>query len=76
MEEDVLPLGSRVRVANDSPFSGRTGTILAIQMIATPGEPTWCFNKVELDDAHPGEQLWFENQEVELVGPSREHAAE
>jgi len=76
LKEDVFPKGSRVRVTHDSPFRGRKGTILAIHMIATPGEPTLCFYLVALDGTHLREPLWFEYQEVELVGPSRELSAE
>ena len=76
LEGGVFPIGSRVRVANDSPFRGRKGTILAIHMIAVPGEPTFCFYKVALYGAHLGEPLWFEYHEVELVAPSRDQVAE
>jgi hypothetical protein len=76
LEEEVYPIGSRIRVANDSPFRGLKGTILAIHMIAAPGEPTFCFYLVALVGAHLREPLWFEYQEVELVGPSHEYAAE
>ena len=76
LEKDIYPIGSRVRVANDSPFRGLKGTILAIHMIATPGEPIFCFYLVALDGTHLREPIWFEYQEVELVGPSREQDAE
>ena len=76
LEEDVFPIGSRVRVVNDSPFRGLKGTILAIHMIAAPGEPIFCFYLVVLDGTHLREPLWFEYQEEALVGPSREQAAE
>jgi len=76
LEEDVLPIGSRVRVANDSPFKGRKGTILAIRMIATPGQPTFCFYLVALNGANLQEPLWFKSQEVALVGTTCEKPAE
>jgi hypothetical protein len=76
LEEDVLPIGSRVRVENDSPFRGLKGTILAIHMIAAPGEPTFCFYLIALDETHLRVPLWFEYQEVTLVGPSCEQIAE
>ena len=76
MEGDVFPLGSRVHVANDSPFKGRKGTILAIQMIATPGKPTICFYLVALDGTNLQEQLWFESQGVALVRTTCERTAE
>jgi len=76
LEEDVFPLGSRVRVAHDNPFRRRKGTILAIHMIATPGEPTFCFYLVALDGTQLQEPLWFEYYEVELVGLSCEQIAE
>ena len=76
LDEEVYPIGSRVRVAHDSPFRGLKGTILAIHMIATPGEPIFCFYLVALDGTHLREPLWFEYQEVTLVAPSDEQAAE
>ena len=76
LDEDVYPIGSRVRVAHDSPFRGRKGTILAIHMIATPGEPTLRFYLVALDGTHLRIPLWFEYYEIELVGTSYEQHAE
>jgi len=76
LAEEVYPIGSRVRVAHDSPFRGRKGTILAIHMIAAPGEPTLCFYLVALDGTHLRIPLWFEYHEVVLVGTSCEQAAE
>jgi hypothetical protein len=68
LEEEVLPIGSRVRVTNDSPFRGHKGTILAIHMIVTSGELTFCFYLVALDETQLQVPLWFEYHEVELVG--------
>jgi hypothetical protein len=77
LEEDVFPIGSRVYVANDSPFRGRKGTTnLAIHMIATPGEPTFCFYLVALDGTQLQEPLWFEYQEIALVGTTCEKTVE
>ena len=76
LAEEVYPIGSRVRVAHGSPFRGRKGTILAIHMIATPGEPILCFYLVALDGTQLQEPLWFEYQEVALVGLSCEQIAE
>ena len=76
LDEEVYPIGSRVRVAHESPFRGRKGTILAIHMIATPGEPTFCFYLVALDGAYLRTPLWFEYQEVALVGTTCEQPAE
>ena len=66
LEEDVLPLGSRVFVVNNSPFRGCKGTILAIHMTATPGKPTCCFYLVALDEVHLQNPLWFQYKEVAL----------
>ena len=76
LAEEVYPIGSKIRVAHDSPFRGRKGTILAIHMIATPGEPTLRFYLVALDGTHLRIPLWFEYYEIELVGTSCEQAAE
>jgi hypothetical protein len=63
-------------VANDSPLKGLQGTIIAINMVATPGKPTLCFYKVALDGMNQQEPLRFEYHEVELVETSCEQAAE
>ena len=67
LEEDVFPLGSRVCVVNDSPLKGSKGTILAIRLNATPGEPTNCLYLVALDEAYLQKPQWFEFQEVAPV---------
>ena len=76
MGEDIFPIGSRVCVANESPYRGRKGTILAIHMIATPGKPTSCSYLVALDGAYPRESMRFDSQEVVLVGTTCEKPAE
>ncbi len=76
MEGDIIPIGSRVRVANDSPLSGLKGTIIAINMIATPGEPIFCFYKIALDGTQLYEPSWFEYHEVALAGASCEQPAD
>ena len=76
MEEDLFPIGSWVCVVNESPLKGRKGTILAIRMTATPGEPTSCFYLVALDGANLREPLWFDSQEVALVETTCEKPAE
>ncbi|MGZ3628330.1 MAG: hypothetical protein ACXWPS_18300 [Ktedonobacteraceae bacterium] len=63
-------------MANDSPLKGLKGTIIAINMIATPGEPTLCFYKIALDTTQLHEPMWFEDHEVELVETSCEQPAE
>ena len=76
MEEDVFPLGSRVCVVKDGSFKECKGTILAIHMTATPGEPTNCFYLVALDDAYQQEPQWFESHEVAIVETPCEKPAE
>ena len=76
LEEDVFPIVSRVRVAHDSLFRGRKGIILAIHMIAAPGEPTLCFYLVALDGTHLRIPLWFEYYKIGLVGTTFEQHAE
>jgi hypothetical protein len=72
LERDIFPIGSRVRVVSNIPLRGLKGTIIAINMIATPGEPTFCFYKIDLDNTQLHEPLWFEYHEVELVETSCE----
>jgi hypothetical protein len=76
LDEEVYLIGSRVRVANESPLKGRKGTILAIRMTATPGEPTSCYYLVALDGAYLLDIQWFEFQEIALVGTTCEKPAE
>ena len=76
LDEEVYPIGSRVRVANDSLLTGRKGIIVAIRMTATPGEPTSCYYLVDLDGALLRLPLWFEYYEIELVGTFCEQHAE
>ncbi len=76
MEGEIFPLGNRVRVAHDSPLKGLKGTIIAINMIATPSEPTVCFYKVSLDGTQPREPLWFDYREVEKLGTCCKQPAE
>jgi hypothetical protein len=76
LEEGVFPIGSRICVVNDGPLKGRTGTILAIRMTATPGKPTFCLYLVALDDAVLLELQWFESQKVALLGTPCEKNAE
>jgi hypothetical protein len=63
-------------VADDSSLNGLQGTIIAINMIATPGKPTLCFYQVALDGMQLQEPLLFEYREVELVETSCEQSAE
>ena len=76
LEVDVFPIGSRVRAVPGSPFRGRKGTVLAINMIATPGEPILCFYLVALDRTYLWKLLWFEHQEIELLAPACDQVSE
>ena len=76
LEEDIFPIGSQVCVVHDSPLKGRKGTILAIHMTATPGEPAFCYYLVALDAAYLLDIQWFEFQEIALVGTTCEKPAE
>ena len=76
MEEDLFPIGSRVCVVHENPLRGRKGTIIAIHMIATPGEPTFCYYLVALDGAYLLDIQSLEFQEITLVGTTCEKPAE
>ncbi len=69
MEADVFPIGSRVRIANYSPFRGLKGTIRAVNMIDADLDEPFCFYLVALEGLHIKEPVWFEYHEVELVAP-------
>ena len=76
LDEGVFPIGSWVRVTNDSPLKGRKGTILAIHMTATPGGPACCYYLVALDAAYLLDIQRLEFQEIALVGTTCEKPAE
>lgn len=67
MNNQALPLGSRVRVVSYGPFRGLKGTIRKVNTI--PGleaSEAFCFYLVELEGTHIKEPIWFECDEVEL----------
>ena len=64
---DVLPISSRVRVTNYSPFRGLKGTILTIHMIAETRDEPFCFYLIALEGVQLKEPIWFEYTEVELL---------
>jgi hypothetical protein len=66
---EVFLKGSRVRVANYSPFRGLRGTIISIHMIAVDLDEPFCFYLVALEGVQIQEPIWFEYTEVELVAP-------
>jgi hypothetical protein len=68
MNNQVLPVGSMVRVISYGPFRGLKGTIRKVDTIPglSAGE-AFCFYLVELVGAHIKEPIWFECDEVELV---------
>jgi hypothetical protein len=68
MNNQVLPVGSMVRVISYGPFRGLKGTIRKVDTIPglAAGE-AFCFYLVELVGAHIKEPIWFECDEVELV---------
>lgn len=68
MNNQALPLDSRVRVVSYGPFRGLKGTIRKVDTI--PGleaSETFCFYLVEIEGTHIKEPIWFECDEVELM---------
>ena len=69
MNNQALPPGSRVRVASYGPFRGLKGTIRKVDTIAgLEADEAFCFYLLELEGTHNKEPIWFEYDEVELVG--------
>jgi hypothetical protein len=66
---ETFPIGSRVRVANYSPFRGLKGTIRAVNMIDIDLEEPFCFYLIALEGVQLQEPIWFEYTEVELITP-------
>jgi hypothetical protein len=69
LEVEVYPIGSRVRVANYSPFRGLKGTICAVNMIDIDQDEHFCFYHIILEGVQLKEPIWFEYTEVELITP-------
>ena len=67
LDEEVYPIGSRVRVANDSPFRGLKGTICTVNLRDIDQDEPFCFYLIALEGVQLKEPIWFEYTEVELV---------
>jgi hypothetical protein len=65
---NVFPVGSSVRVVSYGPFRGLRGTIRTIDTISADLEEPFCFYLVALEGAQIQEPIWFQYDEVELVG--------
>ena len=69
MNNQALPPGSRVRVVSYGPFRGLKGTIRKVDAITgLEADEAFCFYLVELEGTHNKEPIWFEYDDVELVG--------
>ena len=69
MNNQALPPGSRVRVVSYGPFRGLKGTIRKVNTIAgLEDDEAFCFYLVEVEGTHIKEPIWFEYDEVDLVG--------
>ena len=66
---NVFPPGSRVQVISYGPYRRLKGTIRAVDMIATDLDEPFCFYHIILEGTYVQEPIWFEYDEVELVGP-------
>ena len=66
---ETFLVGSRVRVANYSPFRGLKGTICAVNMIDIDLKEPFCFYLIALEGVQLKEPIWFEYTEVELISP-------
>lgn len=72
MGYDVFEVGNRVCVTSSSPFRGLKGTVRTVDTVATDleDEEQFGFYLIDLDGAHIRAPIWFEYDEVALVGPS------
>jgi hypothetical protein len=69
MSNQALPPGSRVHVVSYGLFRGLKGTIRKVDTIAgLEADEVFCLYLVELEGSHNREPIWFEYDEVELVG--------
>jgi hypothetical protein len=64
----LFPVGSRVRITSYTPFRGLRGTIRTVNTIDSEQEEPFCFYLVAVEGAMVTEPIWFEYDEVELIG--------
>ena len=76
MNDHILSKGSRVRVTSYGPFREQWGTVRDVHTIAADLEEPFCFYLVALDGAYHQKPLWFDYQEVVLLAPSCDQAAD
>ena len=70
MIQQLLPVGSRIRVNSYGPFRGLKGTVHTVDTISEDFDEPFCFYQIVLEGAHIQEPIWFEYDEVELVSPA------
>lgn len=68
MGNSLFPVGSPVRITSYTPFRGLRGTIRKVNTIDIEQEEPFCFYLVALEGAMVAEPIWFEYDEVELIG--------
>ena len=67
MESNIFSVGSRIHILSYGPFRGLKGTVRKVDSMPHQDEP-FCFYHIEIEGAHIKEAIWFEYDEVELVG--------
>ncbi len=65
--KNAFPVGSLVRIANNTPFHGRKGIVRKVDSIFDDREEPFCFYLVALEGTQLKEPMWFEYNEVELM---------
>ena len=68
MRNSVFQSGERVYVTSYSPFRGLKGTIRKVDTIDDDLEDPFCFYLIDLEGTMLHEPIWFEYNEVELIG--------
>lgn len=63
---DVVSVGSRLRVTSYGPFREHWGTVRDVHTIAADLEEPFCFYLVALDNGQRKEPIRFEHSEVEI----------
>lgn len=68
MGNRVFSVRNRVRITSYGPFRGLEGTVQLVNEIADDLEEPFCFYLIALEGASILQPVWFESQEVELIG--------
>lgn len=69
MSSEILKIGDKVCVVNNSNFKGLQGVICKVHLIAYTEDDNqpFLFYQVNLEHTYMGEPIWFQGEEVDAL---------